>query len=191
MNCRIIEHKIDLLQCSFVDLLKGGVPVRTVFTGSFHVSGDSRSAGIKRTPATRWIQPPAYVHTGGKMAFQKRTVNRQIEGDSGKSRGSKRISGSRNGRSEKLPYVGIPLGANAHPIQVDPGIGLLGTHEGFGFVSSWTFPNCPLVGSRSVLGCQTGNGVAITFQLAMWFWRTRSRYFSRVGSEIPPLRIGH
>ena len=54
--------------------------MRTVFTGSFHPSGDSGAAAIKQTPAMRRIQQSAYLHTGEKMAFQKRTVGRQIEG---------------------------------------------------------------------------------------------------------------
>ena len=36
----------------------------------------------------------------------------------------------RIGLSEILPYVKIPLVANTHPLQVNPGIGFLGTLEG-------------------------------------------------------------
>ena len=41
--------------------------------------------------------------------------------------------------------------ANAHPLQVNPGIGLLCPLEGFSLASGWSFPHCPLVGSRPVL----------------------------------------
>ena len=59
--------------------------------------------------------------------------------------------GDCKGASEILPYVKIPLVANAHPFQVDPGIGFLRTLEGFGFVSGWCFPDNSFVGSRPVL----------------------------------------
>ena len=72
---------INLLRWLLVDLFKGGVPVRTAFAGSFHPSGDSGTAATKQAPATRRIQQPAYLHTVEKMAFQKRTVVRQIEGE--------------------------------------------------------------------------------------------------------------
>ena len=84
---------VNLLRWSLVDLFKGGVPVRTAFAGSFHPSGDSGTAAIKQAPARMRIQQPAYLRTGEKMAFQNGTVVRQIEGDNGKSRGSKRILG--------------------------------------------------------------------------------------------------
>ena len=84
---------INLLRWLLVDLFKGGVPVRTAFAGSFHPSGDSGTAAIKQGPATSRMQQPVYLHTGERMALQKRTVVRQIEGDNGKSRGSKRILG--------------------------------------------------------------------------------------------------
>ena len=38
---------------------------------------------------------------------------------------------------EILPFVKNPLVANAHPLQVDPGIGFLCTFEGFGFARGW------------------------------------------------------
>ena len=57
----------------------------------------------------------------------------------------------RKGLSEILPYVKIPLVANAHPLQVNPGIGFLGTLEGFSFVRGYPLPDNPLVGSRPVL----------------------------------------
>ena len=42
--------------------------------------------------------------------------------------------------------------ANSHPLQVDPGIGILRAFEGFGFVSGLPFPNSPFVGTRPLLG---------------------------------------
>ncbi len=95
---------VDLLKWSLIDLVKGGIPVRKAFTGSFHPSGESGAAAIKQTPAMRRIQQSAYLHTGEKMAFQKRTVVRQIEGESGKGRGSKRILGVA-GRGEARTYL--------------------------------------------------------------------------------------
>ena len=55
------------------------------------------------------------------------------------------------GLSEILPYIKIPLVANAHPLQVNPEIGFLCTLEGFSFVTRWPFSHRPLVGSRPVL----------------------------------------
>ena len=43
-------------------------------------------------------------------------------------------TGDCEGLSEILPFVKIPLVANAHPLQVNPGIGFLCTLEGFSFV---------------------------------------------------------
>jgi len=43
--------------------------------------------------------------------------------------------------SEVLPFDKIPLVANAHPFQVDPGIGFLCTLEGFAFVSGCPLPD--------------------------------------------------
>jgi len=58
------------------------------------------------------------------------------------------------GRSEILLVVKILLVANAHPLQVNPGIGFLRTLEGFSFVSGCALPDNPLVGSQPVLGSQ-------------------------------------
>jgi hypothetical protein len=44
---------------------------------------------------------------------------------------------------EHLPLGEIPLVANPHPLQVDPGIGFLRTLEGFSFVGSWPLPDQP------------------------------------------------
>jgi hypothetical protein len=41
--------------------------------------------------------------------------------------------------SEVLPIAQIPLLANAHPLQVNPGIGFLCALEGFSFVSGLQF----------------------------------------------------
>jgi hypothetical protein len=49
-----------------------------------------------------------------------------------------------------LPYVKIPLVANAHPLQVNPGIGFLSALEGFSLVSGWSLPYNPFLGSRPV-----------------------------------------
>lgn len=84
---------INLLQWFLVDSFKGGTLLRTALTGSFHSSGDSGTAAIKQGPATSRMQQPVYLHTGERMVLQKRTAVRQIEGDNGKSRGSKRILG--------------------------------------------------------------------------------------------------
>jgi hypothetical protein len=43
-----------------------------------------------------------------------------------------------------VPYIKIPLIANAHPLQVDPGMGLLRTLEGFSLVGGFAFPDHPL-----------------------------------------------
>ena len=51
--------------------------------------------------------------------------------------------------------------ANAHPLQVNPGVGFLRTFEGFGFVGGWSFPDNPLVGSRPFLGSRARNGFDI------------------------------
>ena len=58
------------------------------------------------------------------------------------------------GVSEILPYVKIPLVANAHPLKVNPGARFLGTLEGFRFVRGLPFPDKPFVGSRPVLSSQ-------------------------------------
>ena len=55
------------------------------------------------------------------------------------------------GRSEILTCVKVLLVANAHPLQVDLGIGFLCTLQGFSFVSCLPFPHNPLVGSRPIL----------------------------------------
>ena len=39
------------------------------------------------------------------------------------------------GLSEILPYIKVPLVPNAHPLQVNPGVGFLCTFEGFDFVN--------------------------------------------------------
>jgi len=66
------------------------------------------------------------------------------------------------GLSEILPLVKIPLVANAHPLQVDPGIGFFCTLEGFSLVSGWPLPDNPFVGTRPVLGSRAGNGFDIS-----------------------------
>ena len=52
--------------------------------------------------------------------------------------------GNRIGQGEILPFVKIPLVANAHPLQVNPGIGFLSALEGFSFVRGWPLPDNPL-----------------------------------------------
>ena len=47
-----------------------------------------------------------------------------------------------------LSFVKIPFVANAHPLQVNPGVCFLRTFEGFGLVGGLPFPDDPLVGSR-------------------------------------------
>ena len=47
--------------------------------------------------------------------------------------------------------VEIPPVTDAHPLQVNPGIGFLGTLEGFGLVRGWPFPDRPFVSARPVL----------------------------------------
>jgi hypothetical protein len=61
-----------------------------------------------------------------------------------------------------LAFVKIPLIANAHPLQVNPGIAFLCTLEGFSFVSGLPFPVQPFVGSRPVLSNRARNGFDIT-----------------------------
>jgi len=51
---------------------------------------------------------------------------------------------------------------NAHPLQVNPGIGFLCALEGFTFVTGLPFPVYPLVGSRPVLGTRARDGLDIT-----------------------------
>ena len=68
----------------------------------------------------------------------------------------------RQGAGRDLPRVQIPLVANGHPLQVDPGIGFLGAFEGFGFVSGWPFPDEPLLGSWPVLGSRARDRFDIT-----------------------------
>jgi hypothetical protein len=65
------------------------------------------------------------------------------------------------GLSEILALVKIPLVANAHPLQVNPGIGFLCALEGFSLVSGWSLPDHPFVGSRPALGTRAGNGFDI------------------------------
>ncbi len=62
------------------------------------------------------------------------------------------------GVNEKLSFVKIPLISNAHPLQVDPGVGFLCTLEGCRFVRGLPFPDNPLVGSRPVLSGRARNG---------------------------------
>jgi hypothetical protein len=54
--------------------------------------------------------------------------------------------GTARGLSEILPHVKIPRVPNAHPLQVDPGIGFLCTLEGFSLVSG-----CAVVRDRREL----------------------------------------
>lgn len=51
--------------------------------------------------------------------------------------------------TEVLPYIKVPLVANAHPLQINPGVGFLGILKGFGFVSGFAFPNKPFMSSWS------------------------------------------
>ena len=60
-----------------------------------------------------------------------------------------------------LPNIKITLLADAHPLQVNPGIGFLRTFEGFGLVRGVPFPDDTLVGSRPVLGSRSRNGFNI------------------------------
>ena len=62
------------------------------------------------------------------------------------------------GLSETLPHVKIPLVANTHPLQVNPGIGFLCTLEGFAFVSGCPLPDHLFVDARSVLSIWATNG---------------------------------
>jgi hypothetical protein len=65
------------------------------------------------------------------------------------------------GPSEIQPVDKIPLVADAHPLQVDPGIGFLCLLEGFSFVSGWPLPDHPFVGSWPVLGTRARDGFDI------------------------------
>jgi hypothetical protein len=67
--------------------------------------------------------------------------------------------GNRIGQSEILPIVQIPLVANSHPLQVDPGIGFLCALESFSFVRRCPLPDHPFVGSRPVLSSGACNGL--------------------------------
>ena len=51
--------------------------------------------------------------------------------------------------------------ANAHPLQVDPGIGFLRALEGLSLVGGCPLPDNPFVGSRPALGGRIGNGFDI------------------------------
>ena len=53
------------------------------------------------------------------------------------------------GLNEILSYAKILLVPNAHPLQVNPRIGLLSRFEGFSFVSGWPFPHKPFMSSWS------------------------------------------
>ena len=53
------------------------------------------------------------------------------------------------GPSETLPVIKITLVADAHPLQVNPGIGFLRAFEGFSFVRGFSFPNKPFMSSWS------------------------------------------
>ena len=70
-------------------------------------------------------------------------------------------SEGRKGPREILPFVKIPFATNAHPLQVDPGIGFLRALEGFSFVSGHALPDNPFVGSRPVLGSWARDGFDI------------------------------
>jgi hypothetical protein len=56
----------------------------------------------------------------------------------------------------------IPLLPNAHPLQVNPRIGLLCTFERFSFVSGFSFPNKELMLSRPTVSSRTGYSFDIT-----------------------------
>jgi hypothetical protein len=108
-----------------------------------------------RLPARPGILGQATPSGGGVLAWQ---VESSAHGPTSPKRIGRFGSGvvSREardciGQSAILPFVKIPLVANAHPLQVDPGVGFLCTLEGFSFVSGRPFPDHPFVGSRPVL----------------------------------------
>ena len=79
-------------------------------------------------------------------------------------RADRRRSGSSDALRprEILPYIKIPLVPDAHPLQVDPGVGFLRTLEGFSLVGGFPFPDDPLVGSRPALSRRARYGLDIT-----------------------------
>ena len=98
--------------------------------------------------------------------------------------------GTATALSKVLPYIKVPLVANAHPLQVNSGIGFLRTLEGFSFVSGLAFPYNLLVGARSVLSIRARNGFDITADERNDFPVGHvpmfpSAYFARVGKGSP------
>ena len=77
--------------------------------------------------------------------------------------------GTAKGLCEILPYVKIPLVANAHPLQVDPWIGLLRTLEGFSLVCGRALPDHPFVGSWPVLSSRARNGFDLAVDQRNYF----------------------
>jgi hypothetical protein len=72
--------------------------------------------------------------------------------------GSSVVSGEARdcrGLFEILPYIKIHLVANAHPLQVNPGIGFLCTSEGLSLVGGLALPDEELVLAWAVLGCRS------------------------------------
>lgn len=63
--------------------------------------------------------------------------------------------GDRKGEIEILPYVKVHLVANTHPLQVNPGIGLLRILESWSLANSCSFPDNPSLGSRAVMSSRT------------------------------------
>jgi hypothetical protein len=61
-----------------------------------------------------------------------------------------------------LHLVKIPVVSNPHPFQVNPGVSLLGTLEGFGFVTGFSFPDKELVFAWPAVSSRTGNVFDIT-----------------------------
>ena len=82
---------------------------------------------------------------------------------------------------------------NRHPLQVDLGVGLLCTFEGFRFVSGWPFPDSPLVVSPLGAGPETASIAplisAMTFQWAMGLSMFLTVCFNKVGKGPRPIRV--
>ena len=68
----------------------------------------------------------------------------------------------------------IPLVANAHPFQVDLGIGFLCTLEGFSFVRGLPFPDNPAPGQPWAAGPETAS---ISLLITFWQWVFRTLKF--------------
>ena len=127
-------------------------------------------------PARPGILGQATPSGGGVLAWQRVSAHGPISPKRIGLFGNSVVSSEardRKGLSKILPYIKVPLVANAHPLQVNSGIGFLRTLEGFSFVSGLPFPDNLLVGARSVLSIRARNGFditadsAMTFQLAM------------------------